>query len=108
MRKIYLVLFIACVTWSFGTPAEAGWRTINRFFGEFWSDGYHSPGDSWSRNAKPAPASYYYPPQTPAHYPPIVEENLVPTPVAVPSAKPIRLPKVIEAAPIIEDLQPSK
>jgi len=30
-------------------PAEGSWRAINRFFGEFWSDGYHSAGDPWNR-----------------------------------------------------------
>ncbi|MEW4453491.1 hypothetical protein AB1L30_12520 [Bremerella sp. JC817] len=30
-------------------PAQAGWNGVMRFFGEFWSDGYHSKGDAWNR-----------------------------------------------------------
>ena len=68
MRKTSL--FLAVVLFVIHTSsANAGWNSINRWFGELWSDGYHTESDSWN-NPKPnlhwqkkAPVtlSQYYP-----------------------------------------------
>lgn len=59
-----VVVLLLCVTFA-PAPAQANWNRVMRFFGEFWSDGYHSKGDYWNqppRHHAPMPAYQpYYP-----------------------------------------------
>lgn len=47
MRKTSYILAVALLI-VHTSSANAGWNHVNRWFGGFWSDGYHSPSDSWN------------------------------------------------------------
>ncbi|MHC2066304.1 hypothetical protein ACYFX5_02435 [Bremerella sp. T1] len=82
---VFWALMISLGLTTMPQPAHAGWNGVLRFFGEFWSDGYHSKGDHWNAPTKHsqswmAQPSYYHPSNG---YPEVIEES-VPTPAKQP------------------------
>ncbi|MEW4565764.1 hypothetical protein AB1K70_24800 [Bremerella sp. JC770] len=62
-------------------PAHAGWNAVLRYFGEYWSDGYHSQGDPWNRPTKHAKQLSSYQPYYQAYPAPMpAMQEQVPTP----------------------------
>lgn len=75
--QLTAVALLLCLTLA-PAPAQANWNRVMRFFGEFWSDGYHSKGDYWNQPPRhPAPRPAYQP------YYPMMQQ---PTPVIHDSA----------------------
>ncbi|WP_147274133.1 hypothetical protein [Bremerella cremea] len=105
LRTIQLtavVLLLCLILAPAAAEAGSGWNRAMRFFGEFWSDGYHSPGDYW--NQPP-----HHPPRVPAYQPyyPVMPQptQALPAP-GMPMEETISTP-IIEYPPVIRGV-PSK
>ncbi len=82
------VLLLLCLILA-PAPAQANWNRVMRFFGEFWSDGYHSKGDYWNQPPRHHAPRLPYQPYYPAMHQPTPAMDI-----------PVES-EVIEAAPLI-------
>lgn len=81
-KKIYLTAVVLLLGLTVAPmPAHAGWNAMLRYFGEYWSDGYHSKGDAWNRPTKHARELSSYQPYYPVYEAPMpAMEEQVPNP----------------------------